>query len=82
MLIGVLGRRVRRAQVLDDLVRFPVDLVAVGEDRGAVLARDRQEFGPVLAGRGDVDRREGQTQLREDLAYSMAVEAPFGLVER
>ena len=82
MLLGVLGRRVRRAQVLDDLVGVAVDPVAVGEHRGGVLAGDRHELGPVLSSRGDVDRREGQSQLREDLADAMAVEAPLRLVER
>ena len=50
MLVGVLGRRVRRTQVLDDLVRLAVDLVAVDEHRGAVLAGDRHELRPCPRG--------------------------------
>src|SRR5665647_2202095 len=80
--LGVFGRRVGAAQVLEDLVRVAEDLVAVLQHGDAGLVGDGHHVGALVTVGLDVDRDVREAELGHHLAYPVAVGAPFNLIER
>ncbi len=79
--LGVVGGRVGGAQVGDDLAGADDHLAAVLEHRHRLLTGQLAHLGTIGASQRDVDARVRQLELGHHLPHSVAVGAPFGLVE-